>query len=69
MVIFCLFFQKKQFVYHFLGSDEDSQYSEGGWIQWFCGLEDHNFFCEIDEEFIKDNFNLYGLKQRFNHYK
>jgi casein kinase II subunit beta len=49
------------------GSDE-SQYSEGGWIQWFCSLEDHNFFCEVDEEYIRDNFNLYGLRQKFTHY-
>lgn len=50
-------------------SDDDSQMSEGGWVQWFCSLEDHNFFCEVDEEYIRDNFNLYGLKQKFTHYK
>jgi len=48
---------------------DESQYSEGGWIQWFCSLEDHNFFCEVDEEYIRDNFNLYGLRQKFTHYK
>lgn len=50
---------------------EDSQYSDlaAGWISWFCALEDHQFLCEIDEDFIRDNFNLYGIKQRFNHYK
>ena len=50
-------------------SIDESQYSEGGWIQWFCSLEDHNFFCEVDEEYIRDNFNLYGLRQKFTHYK
>jgi len=40
---------------------EDSQFSEeGGWIQWFCSLEDHFFFCEVDADYIKDSFNLYG---------
>jgi casein kinase II subunit beta len=40
---------------------EDSQNSdEGGWIQWFCNLEDHFFFCEVDDEYIRDSFNLYG---------
>lgn len=27
---------------------EESEFSEDinvGWIQWFCGLEDHLFFC------------------------
>jgi casein kinase II subunit beta len=39
-----------------------------GWIQWFCGLDDHLFFCEINEEYIKNEFNLYGLKKRVNRY-
>ncbi len=48
---------------------EESQFSdEEGWIQWFCSLEDHFFFCEVDEDYIRDNFNLYGLKQKFNNY-
>ena len=25
-------------------SSEDSQ----GWISWFCNLEDHQFFCQVD---------------------
>ncbi|KAL4476836.1 hypothetical protein ABPG72_010673 [Tetrahymena utriculariae] len=49
---------------------EDSQYSDipGGWISWFCALEDHQFLCEVDDDYIRDNFNLYGIKQKFNHY-
>ena len=46
-----------------------SNYTEGGWIQWFCNLEDHDFFCEVDVEYIKDSFNLYGLKRLFPHYQ
>ncbi|CAD8094202.1 unnamed protein product [Paramecium primaurelia] len=47
----------------------DSSYSEGtGWIQWFCNMEDHQFLCEVDSDFIRDNFNLYGLKSKFNFY-
>lgn len=49
-------------------SDDSNNVSEAGWIQWFCGLEDHKFFCEVDTDFIKDNFNLYGLKKFFNRY-
>ncbi len=30
-----------------------------GWIQWFCSLEGHEFM--VDEEFIRDPFNLHGL--------
>lgn len=40
-----------------------------GWIQWFCGLEDHYFFCEVNDDFIKNEFNLYGLKNRVTKYK
>lgn len=50
---------------------EESEFSEDinvGWIQWFCGLEDHLFFCEVNEDFIKNDFNLYGLKKRVNKY-
>lgn len=36
-----------------------------GWIQWFCSLEGHEFLAEIDEEFIRDSFNLYGLQSHF----
>lgn len=38
--------------------------SDGGWISWFCELEGHEFFVEVDVEYIKDSFNLYGLKER-----
>lgn len=42
---------------------EESESSGGGWIQWFCELEGHEFFAEVDDDFVRDSFNLYGLKQ------
>jgi casein kinase II subunit beta len=38
--------------------DIDDSESSGGWISWFCNLEGHEFFCEVDEEYIKDSFNF-----------
>jgi casein kinase II subunit beta len=32
-----------------------------GWIRWFCSLEGHEYMVEVDEAYIKDPFNLYGL--------
>jgi casein kinase II subunit beta len=40
--------------------------AEGGWIQWFCSLEGNDFFVEMEEDFIRDSFNLFGLKQKFD---
>ena len=42
-------------------SDDDS--SPNGWIKWFCSLEGHDFLVEVEEDFVKDSFNLYGLKK------
>lgn len=39
-----------------------------GWIEWFCDLDGHEFLIEIDEDYIVDNFNLYGLKPMIKHY-
>ena len=44
--------------------DLDNEISSDGWITWFCEIEGHEFFVEVDEDFIRDPFNLYGLKQK-----
>lgn len=46
-----------------------SDLSEGSWIQWFCQLEGNEFFVEIDEEFITNRSNLFGLCSKVKNYK
>lgn len=35
--------------------------SSSTWISWFCSLPGHEYFCEVTEDFIEDDFNLTGL--------
>ncbi|KAH0484396.1 MAG: uncharacterized protein KVP18_001854, partial [Porospora cf. gigantea A] len=41
-----------------LTSDDDEQFS---WIEWFCKLKGNEFFGQVDEDYIRDEFNLTGL--------
>jgi len=42
--------------------DDDSLLSDLSWIAWFTTLKGNEFLLEVDEDFIRDNFNLYGLR-------
>jgi len=39
------------------------------WIEWFCGLKGNEFFVEVPEDFIQDEFNLYGLSSTVQNYE
>ena len=39
------------------------------WISWFCSLPGHEYFCEVSEDFIEDDFNLTGLNTIVPYYK
>jgi hypothetical protein len=54
-------------------SESDSASDSGTdsltWISWFCSLPGHEYFAEVGEDFIEDDFNLTGLNALVPFYK
>lgn len=45
-------------------SDEDF-----GWVSYFLTLKGNEFFCQVDDDYISDNFNLTGLANQVPYYE
>lgn len=44
--------------------DEEEEESEMSWVQWYTQrIPNNEFLCEVDEDFMEDDFNLCGLPQ------
>ncbi|KAF8151036.1 casein kinase II, regulatory subunit [Crassisporium funariophilum] len=39
------------------------------WISWFLSSKGNEYFCEVDEDFILDRFNLTGLNNEVANYQ
>ncbi|GAA5812227.1 casein kinase 2 regulatory subunit [Mucor flavus] len=50
-----------------MSSESDSEYAKY-WIDWFLDTKGNEYFCEVDEEYILDRFNLTGLSAEVPHY-
>ncbi|KAK5055112.1 casein kinase 2 regulatory subunit [Exophiala bonariae] len=49
-------------------SETDSDYTSY-WRDWFISSRGNEYFCEIDEEYITDRFNLTGLNTEVHYYQ
>ncbi|OZJ02600.1 Casein kinase II subunit beta-2 [Bifiguratus adelaidae] len=51
-----------------LSTGSDSDYTKY-WIDWFLNTKGNEYFCEVDEEYILDRFNLTGLNTEVREYQ
>ncbi|KNZ44289.1 casein kinase 2, beta polypeptide [Puccinia sorghi] len=50
-----------------LSTGSESDYANS-WITWFLSTKGNEYFCEVDEEYILDRFNLTGLNSEVHRY-
>ena len=53
----------------FTSEEVSASEDDASWISWFCSLRGNEFLCEVDDDFIQDDFNLVGLKSSVSYYE
>lgn len=43
-----------------ISTGSDSDYNKY-WVDWFLSIKGHEYFAEVDEDYMLDRFNLTGL--------
>lgn len=49
-------------------TDASSDFAANSWVTWFLSTKGNEYFCEVDQEYILDRFNLTGLNAEVQHY-
>lgn len=49
-------------------TEASSDYAANSWVTWFLSTKGNEYFCEVDEDYILDRFNLTGLNAEVKHY-
>jgi len=60
------FQQKEEEMHSEFDSHDDSTHFN--WVNYFLSKAGNNFFCRVDESYINDSFNLYGMVQQIPYY-
>lgn len=50
-----------------LSTGSESDYSNS-WVSWFLSSKGNEYFCEVEEDYILDRFNLTGLNTEVTNY-
>jgi casein kinase II subunit beta len=54
---------------HFLAVTAQNSYRIlSSWISWFLSSKGNEYFCEVEEDYILDRFNLTGLNTEVQNY-